>query len=473
MQTGQVTTPFGRRPMTYAMLRDQMAAVEAIEDGASVDKWKIYRALCEARSRFGVTDRALALLNALLSFYPKTELCAGDTMIVFPSNAQLSLRAHGMAEQTIRRHIAVLVEAGLLTRKDSANGKRFARRVRGEGRGHNSGENREGTIDEAFGFSLAPLLARAEEIEHMAAEVEAERLHLQRLKERLTICRRDVTKLIETALEEAAPGNWLSVQFQYRAIMEAYPRNPSPEIVASTLDEMAFLRENILNQLEMQLKAKNTSGNPAQTERHIQNSKPDSISDLEPLYEEKQGENPSDEPQAMSETEDQAGNWRDERGEVIETGQGAINGPSGRAPEVKSGGGLGEGHGRVGLTDGLSSSHAFKPFPLGMVLSACPEIMSYGQGGTISNWRDMMAAAVLVRSMLGVSPSAYEEACAAMGPENAATVMACILERANHINSAGGYLRDLTRRAEKGEFSLGPMLMAQIKVNGGSLKRVG
>lgn len=39
-----------------------------------------------------------------------------------------------------------------------------------------------------------------------------------------------------------------------------------------------------------------------------------------------------------------------------------------------------------------------------------------------------MGAAVVVRSMLGVSPSAYEEACGAMGPENAAVAMACILE---------------------------------------------
>jgi replication initiation protein RepC len=65
-----------------------------------------------------------------------------------------------------------------------------------------------------------------------------------------------------------------------------------------------------------------------------------------------------------------------------------------------------------------------------------------------------MAAAVVVRSMLGVSPSAYEEACAIMGAENAATVMACVLERAGHINSAGGYLRDLTRRAGRGEFAI-------------------
>lgn len=77
-----------------------------------------------------------------------------------------------------------------------------------------------------------------------------------------------------------------------------------------------------------------------------------------------------------------------------------------------------------------------------------------------------MVAAVTVRSMLGVSPSAYQEACEAMGPENAATTLACILERAGHITSAGGYLRDLTAKARGGRFSLGPMIMALMRANG-------
>lgn len=77
-----------------------------------------------------------------------------------------------------------------------------------------------------------------------------------------------------------------------------------------------------------------------------------------------------------------------------------------------------------------------------------------------------MAAAVVVRSMLGVSPSAYQDACEAMGPENAAATMACILERAGHINSAGGYLRNLTDKARRGEFSLEPVLMALMRANG-------
>ncbi|MDB5526683.1 MAG: repC-4 2, partial [Rhizobium sp.] len=73
MQIGNVTTPFGRRPMTLAMLASQSGAQE-IEPEKSIDKWQLYRAVCDARQRLGLTDRALALLNAMLSFYPKTEL---------------------------------------------------------------------------------------------------------------------------------------------------------------------------------------------------------------------------------------------------------------------------------------------------------------------------------------------------------------------------------------------------------------
>ncbi|MCO6187625.1 plasmid replication protein RepC [Rhizobium sp. L1K21] len=435
MQVGNVTTPFGRRTVSLGHLKTQMDAGE-IEDGASVDKWKIYRALCEARTRLGVNDRALAVLNALLSFYPKNTLDADDSLIVFPSNAQLSLRAHGMAEQTIRRHVAVLVDAGLLIRKDSANGKRFARR------------GREGSIDEAFGFSLAPLLARAEEIEQVAAEVEAERIHLHHMREQLTICRRDVAKLIATALEEGAPGNWDAAESEYRTILSDLPRNAPVNLVTHALEAMRFLRENVLNQLEMLLKTQKQGGNDHQNERHIQNSNSESYDESEPRFEKLQDEN-------LAETD-----------EIEDLLDGHENG-DGRSPDEAGGGRM------APQTKSLDFEIGLKPFPLGMVLSACPQMSDYGPNGAISSWRDLMAAAVVVRSMLGVSPSAYQEACEVLGPENAATVMACILERTGQINSAGGYLRDLTRRAERQEFSLGPMLMAQIRANGGSERKAG
>ncbi|OWW04087.1 replication initiation protein RepC [Rhizobium sp. R72] len=429
MEPGNVTTPFGQRSMTLGMLASQKAASQLQAD-QSVDKWKIYRSLCTAKPLLGVTDRALAVLNALLSFHPQNVLSEESGLVVFPSNAQLSLRSHGMAEQTIRRHLAVLVETGLIIRKDSPNGKRYARRASG------------GEIGEAFGFSLAPLIVRAEEIEHLAAEVAAERLHLQRLREQFTLCRRDVSKLIETAMEEDLAGDWETAFGYFRELVEALPRTPTAKQVALALEEMQTLRDDITNRLETLIKAEKSSGNPAQNGRHIQNSNPDSISDLEPALETKQGANSAfrNEPYTAA---SQQKHKRDDQ-----TPGGA----------------------RSNTTD---SSPSLKSFPLGLVLQACPDMVNYGPGGSIATWRDMMAAAVVVRGMLGVSPAAYEEAAIIMGAENAATVMACILERGGHINSAGGYLRDLTRRAEKGEFSVGPMLMSLVRARGGVTRRAG
>jgi replication initiation protein RepC len=402
MESGSVTTPFGRRRMTIGMFASQIQA-QNIEPETSVDKWKLYRALCEARKRLGITDRSLTILNALLSFYPKPELSAEHGLIVFPSNAQLSLRANGMAEATIRRHLSLLVEAGLLTRKDSANGKRYARR------------DAKGVLDEAFGFSLAPLLARATEIEMLASQVICERLHLQKLRERLTICRRDVGKLIEAAVEEGAPGDWDMVHADFRALVAAFPRSPTTEQAADALAFMELLRDKIVKRLEMLANVEDTSANPLQNERHIQNSHSESLTEIEPRFEKDPGENSHEDP--------------------------------------------------------VRHNAPIKAFPLNMVLNACPEIAMYGPGGAISNWREMTVAAFIVGKTLGVSPAAYREACEIMGPENASVALACILEKGGQINSAGGYLRDLTRRAEKGEFSLGPMLMALLRANNAGMRR--
>ena len=96
-----------------------------------------------------------------------------------------------------------------------------------------------------------------------------------------------------------------------------------------------------------------------------------------------------------------------------------------------------------------------------MVLQACPDMLDYAKGG-ISNWRDFISVAAVVRPMLGISPSAWEAAQSVMGELPAAIVIAAMLQRATAITSAGGYLRELTRKAEIGEFSVGPMLMALI-----------
>ncbi|SHO66322.1 Replication protein C N-terminal domain-containing protein, partial [Pseudoxanthobacter soli DSM 19599] len=171
MERHIATTPFGRRSLTLAHVAAQMAARERAPDLA-VNKWKVFDTVRVARHRIGVSDRALSVLNALLSFFPEAEL-SGDALVVFPSNRELILRANGMAPATLRRHLAQLVDCGLVIRRDSPNGKRYARKAAG------------GAIAEAFGFDLAPLVVRAGEFAGWAAEVRAHEQAVRRQRERV------------------------------------------------------------------------------------------------------------------------------------------------------------------------------------------------------------------------------------------------------------------------------------------------
>ncbi len=399
MQPHSSTTPFGRRSLSLAHVASQ-AIAKARPLEKAVHKWQVFRAICTAKARIGVSERALAVLDALLSFHPETTMI-GDGLIVFPSNQQLALRAHGMAPTTLRRHLAALVECGLVIRRDSPNGKRFARKGQG------------GTIEMAFGFDLSPLVARAEEFEVWAEDVRAEERALKLVRERITLCRRDIAKMIATGVEEAVatrrggqgPSDWSEIHGLFRGILERIPRTATRRELEPIADDLTILAGEVLSLLEDHAKAKNMVGNESQTGRHLQNSNPNPLPELEPGFQESQA--PKSEPQAE---------------------------PS-RPPQ--------------------------QGYPLGMVLEACPDFVDYAKGG-ISNWRDLLIVAAVVRSVLGISPSAWEAAQSVMGELPAAIVVAAILQRGAAIISAGGYLRELTRKAEVGEFTLGPMLMALI-----------
>ena len=438
MQSGSLfTTPFGRRSVSLGMLAAQVSARDIAED-AAIDKWKVFRDLSAARPVMGLSDRTLLVLNALLSFYPQTELSAANGLVVFPSNAQLSLRAHGMAPATLRRHLAALVEAGLIVRKDSANGKRFSRKSRNEDGSQGQAEERE-----AFGFIIAPLIARAAEFASLAEDVRAAHYRLKMLKEKVTIVRRDVVKLIALGIETLPHVDWQAKQVLFRSALEALPRIPSEDDLTLALDGLECLHIDISNLFEMNIKSQNMSARESHTGRHIQNSNTNFSSDLELGLEESQGQNGGDSWVALETKSNNAAINSDKTGRK----------------------------GRGGREADQETEHDSRKVPLSLVMKACPDIADYGRG-EILTWRDLMAAAVVVRSMLGVSPSAYEEAAEAFGQEQVAAIIALILQRAGHINSAGGYLRNLTQKAKAGEFSIWPMLMAQLRANGSHLALV-
>jgi replication initiation protein RepC len=105
-----------------------------------------------------------------------------------------------------------------------------------------------------------------------------------------------------------------------------------------------------------------------------------------------------------------------------------------------------------------------RELPLNMVMEAFPNVgWLVKGGGAVCNWRDFLAAAEVARPVLGVSPSAWEEARVAMGETQAAITIAAIYQRSEQINRAGGYLRNLTDRAKAGKFSVWPMVMALLR----------
>ncbi|MFH1558056.1 MAG: plasmid replication protein RepC [Pseudomonadota bacterium] len=388
------TTPFGRRSMSLGLLASQVTA-QAVAPDVVVHKWKVFQHIREAREAIGATDRALAILSALLSFHQETTMCADGDLVVFPSNAQLSDRANGMSPATLRRHIAILVHCGLVIRRDSPNGKRFARK------------GPAGEIEQAYGFDLAPIVARADEFKSLAETTQAEKKAFRVLRERLTIARRDVVKMIAAGLEEGVPGDWRGYRVAYEGLMARLPRSASKATVDAILSELNELRILVHKVLENFVKSQNQNANESHNERHKQNSNPDS---------------------------------------KIESEQALRNKREGEAPG----------------SDNLRMLPQ-RDLPLNIVLDACPEIRGLAVGEEIRTWRDLLATAQLARSYLGISPSAYQDACAAMGESQAATVIAAILQRTEHISSPGGYLRSLTKRAQEGKFSTWPMVMALLR----------
>ncbi len=393
-----VTTPFGggrvnarifANQAKTAKRQEKLRAGEGGNDSGRADKWQLLRAVTEARRTLGLGDRTICVLEALVSFNNDRELDGSAPIIVFPSNRELSVRARGMAPATIRRHLAVLVEAGLVIRRDSANGKRYCLR------------DERGLVEEAFGFDLAPLALRAGEIHAAAEAARQEERAARTLRSEVTLHQRDISRIVACALEEARAGDWLSMAERLAAISGRLGRNAGLDALEARRTELLRLRAEVENAYLSSLPEEEMSANDLQTERHIQNSNTDQSFEI-------------------------SGNEHN-----TAEARSTMEAPPERKMAVS----------------------------LDRLRRLCPQIADYARDG-IRNWSDLVKTADLVRSMLGVSPDAWRKAKAAMGEQAAAVVIAVMLERADTIRSPGGYLRDLTTKAEKSAFSVYPMLQA-------------
>lgn len=219
----------------------------------AVDKWAILRDLTDGREAFGLSDRNLSVLSALLSFHPARDLAAGP-LTVFPSNASLSGRLHGMPESTLRRHIAVLIDAGMILRHDSPNGKRYATR------------DGKGQIDRIFGFDLSPLLHQAETISAAAEAAQETRRLTRKLRQTVFLLLRDVSAVLEHQ-------NNACIFHEDLAEMQRQLRRKLDLDALFAME--AGLRELLDSNSEHSAETTKSSGNDARNERHQHNADSD------------------------------------------------------------------------------------------------------------------------------------------------------------------------------------------------------
>ena len=263
--------------------------------------------------------------------------------------------------------------------------------------------DRAGQVMRAFGFDLAPLLAQSDEIAVAAEAAREAAISLKLDREKVVIRLRDLRKLWVYLEGEGAdmPAHGLQTLSEAATALRRKLGMDDLAVLSARLER---LEEVLVTRLNTS-KTENMSGNDVNNERHYQNSKT-KHSDHE-LIKEKD---------------------------------------------------------KVQFPHSSEGNDTMAKLPLPLVIKACAELCSY-HPDEVESWRDFVDIAGRVRPMIGISESAWFEACDVMGQGAAAIAIGYMLERMDDIRSPGGYLRSLTERAGQGTFSASPLIMALLSTD--------
>ena len=153
--------PTGFRRLTPSLLQADHAAedFDGLPDGIK-HHGELLAAFKAAAPRLGLSVRLVHALDWLFRFTQAQDWEQGRRPVVWPS-AATQQEAFVLSESGVRNINRHLVDAGLITMKDSPNGKRYGVR------------DRHGQIVEAYGFDLSPIATRHAEFVQLAAVAKA------------------------------------------------------------------------------------------------------------------------------------------------------------------------------------------------------------------------------------------------------------------------------------------------------------
>jgi replication initiation protein RepC len=341
----------------------------------------------------------------------------GGRPIVWPSSS-VQQEALGLSESRVKMLNRALIEAGLITMRDSPNGKRYGKR------------DAKGQIVEAYGFDLSPIAARHPEFLRLAAEAKAERIEMGRLRRRATIARNGIIQILETAVEYGFTGEeWLILRRESRHLTQALRKVERPEEMTLGVESLERRQRVARERLESLL----SKGESEARGSVIPN--PLGPENRPHQYTYKPSLNPE---QDTVVAQDESSR---ERGEAM-----APN-PTPARPEPSEAG------------------RVLKLAPDELVKLA-PKLKSYLWNPDPA-WPDVVEAAAFLRSDLGVSKSLWGEACLAMGRERAAIALAIVSTKdpAHFRTSAGGYFHGMVMKARAGHLNLDRTLWGMRRAN--------
>jgi replication initiation protein RepC len=411
-------SPTGFRRLTPGLLKvDRVAeGFAGLPDGVTMHG-QLLAAFKAAAPRLGLSPRLVHAIDWLFRFTMAQDWGRGGRPIVWPS-ASVQQEALGLSESRVKMLNRALIEAGLITMKDSPNGKRYGKR------------DARGSIVEAYGFDLSPIAARHTEFLRLAAEAKAERIEMGRLRRRATIARNGITQILETAAEYGFPGEeWQTLRRETRDLSQALRKVERPDEMTLGVEGLERRQRSARERLELLLSKVESDA------RESVIPSPLGPENRPHQYTYKSSLNP-------------------ERNTVI--AQEESRGPGGEAvaPNAAS-----------ARPEPPETGRVLKLAPDELVKLA-PKLKSYLRSPD-PTWPELVDAAGFLRSDLGVSKSLWGEACAAMGREKAAIAIAIVSTKdpAHFRTTAGGYFHGMVTKAKAGHLNLDRTLWGMRRAN--------
>lgn len=402
--------PTGFRRMTPGLLKADRTAEKFTGFPEGVESHgQLLAAFKAAAPRLGISPRLVHTVDYLFCHTKPQDWQPDSRPIVWPSNDTLGT-AFGLSERQVQEIIRRLIELGVVTMKDSPNGKRYGNR------------DPKGRITQAYGFDLSLFAVRHAEFVRLAKELDAERRALKKLRRRRTIAHKGIIQILETAREYGFDEEeWQTLARETRDLARALKAVERPDEMETGVTSLERRWQAARERIEALLKTVETAPKDEENLAHYNNyNRTDNLK--KDIVIATKGCNAA---RAASPSQG-----------LVPVPQ-ATNSQSltpARAPRTDR-----------GMVDRVSADELAR---------LAPKLREY-LGRPDPTWSDIADAADWLRGELGVSKSLWGEACLAMGRDRAAVALALVTTKEpGKVRNPGGYFRAMLRKDMAGELHL-------------------